>query len=213
MANRRGILVGGGAFGRELLSWSEDSSSSLGETLDFIGFLDKDRAALSGFEDLKLTWMGDPRSYTPVTGDVFLMAVGDPTTKEELFDALAELGGEFATVVHPTAVIARTAKLGRGVVVGPQSYIATHSVLHDGVCINSLTGIGHDAVVGAHTTISSQVDVTGRVSVGTRVFVGSGARILPNVTIGEDAKIGAGAVVVRNVKPSSTVFAQPARIM
>ena len=209
MAKQRGVLVGGGAFGREVLAWAQESARL--PNVDWSIYLDQNEAALASFADVGLNWAGDPLSYIPESGDVVLMGIGNPAVKEKFMGKYGPAEVTFASVVHASAVVAATASIGAGVVVGPHSYIATHSIIGDGVAINSLTGIGHDAVIGMYSTISSQADITGGVKLGERVFVGSGARVLPGVTVGDDAKLGAGAVVVRNVKSGSTVYAQPAR--
>jgi sugar O-acyltransferase (sialic acid O-acetyltransferase NeuD family) len=206
----RGIIIGGGAFGREALNWAWDCKSS-DSGVSFSMFVDADPKAFDAFSEFGMEYLGDPDSFMPQSGDLFLIAIGDPTTKDKIVGRLAGLGAEFATIVHPSAVVARTAKIGRGVVVGPHSYVATNATLGNFSCVNSLTGVGHDVVLGQSCTISSQVDLTGGVSLGHRVFVGSGARVLPRVTVGDDAKVGAGSIVVRDIKAGGSVFAQPAR--
>jgi sugar O-acyltransferase (sialic acid O-acetyltransferase NeuD family) len=206
----RGIVIGGGAFGREILNWLWDCEAR-GTDVDYSFYLDTDSNSFGDYPDFPLTNLGDPETFVPQTGDLFLIAIGNPAAKNKVVARLDELGATFASLIHPTAVIARTAIIGRGVTVGPNSYVATHAQLGDFSCINSLSGIGHDAVLGRSCTVSSQVDITGGVALGNRVFVGSGARILPNVQVGEDAKIGAGSIVVRDIKSGGSVFSQPAR--
>jgi sugar O-acyltransferase (sialic acid O-acetyltransferase NeuD family) len=209
MGNSKIILVGGGAFARELLSWILDASDAT-PLPPVTGFLDDNADAFTGFPGSDVKWLGSPLSYQPEEGDLFAIAIGDTSAKALICAALAAKGGRFLTVIHPSAIISRSAKLGAGVIVGPNSYIATHAMLGDYVCVNSLSGIGHDAVVGASATISSQVDVTGGVTVAEEVFIGSGARLLPKISVGARTRIGAGAVVVRSVKPDTTMFAKPA---
>jgi sugar O-acyltransferase (sialic acid O-acetyltransferase NeuD family) len=209
VSEERIILVGGGAFARELLSWILDAADAT-PMPTVTAFLDRDPDALKAFPELHLAWAGNPEDYDPQPGDRFAIALGDPVTKSDICQTLASKRAEFLTVVHPSAIVSRSAKLGKGVVIGPGSYVATHALLGDFACVNSLTGVGHDAVVGAATTISSQVDIMGAVVLADEVFVGSGARLLPKISVGARAKIGAGAIVVRSVKPGTTMFAKPA---
>jgi sugar O-acyltransferase (sialic acid O-acetyltransferase NeuD family) len=207
---KRGILIGGGAFGREVLSWAKDRPTD-DRDVEFEHFLDADATVLDAFSEYSLEHLGDPETYVPVEGDVFLIAIGSPPMKERISRRLVLMGGQFIGVVHPSAVVSKAAQIGAGVIIGPHSYVATHSVLNDFTCVNSLSGIGHDANIGRYCTISSQVDIMGRVQLGERVFVGSGARILPNVKVQQGSKIGAGSIVVKNLGEDSSVFAQPAR--
>ena len=207
---KRGIIVGGGAFGREVLSWA-CSLSAAERGWEAECFLDRDGSSMSGFSGLPLQHIGDPAEYQPVEGDLFILAIGDPHAKDVIASRLLALGAHFASIIHPTAVVAMGANLGEGVVVGPHSYIATNARLGNFSSVNSLSGIGHDAIIGQSSTMSSQVDIMGRVSLGERCFVGSGARILPGISVSEQCKIGAGSIVVKNLKASSSVFAAPAR--
>lgn len=209
MSNSKIILVGGGAFGRELLSWILDASDAT-PLPPVTGYLDESEDAFTGFPGLNLEWLGNPSDYQPQAGDIFAIAIGDTGAKARICAALTAKGAKFLTVVHPSAVVSRSAKLGAGVIIGPNSYVATHATLEDYVCVNSLSGIGHDAVVASSVTISSQVDVMGGVAIHEAAFVGSGARLLPKITVGARTRIGAGAVVVRSVKPDTAMFAKPA---
>jgi sugar O-acyltransferase (sialic acid O-acetyltransferase NeuD family) len=206
----RGIVIGGGAFARETLDWAKRSLNAE-NNYNFCCYLDAEPNALSGFENLALTNLGDPLTYDPQPGDLFLMAIGDPINKDVIATRLEGMGAKFVTVIHNSAVVSDSASIGNGVVIGPHAYVATNATLGAFACINSLTGIGHDAHVGRSCTISSQVDITGRVIIEERVFIGSGARILPSIKIGSEAKVGAGSIVVRGIKSKATVFAQPAR--
>lgn len=207
---KRGILIGGGAFGREVLSWASDRSAD-DRDVEFKHFLDADATNFDAFAEYSLEYLGDPETYVPVEGDVFLIAIGSPPVKDLISKRLVAMGAQFTTVVHPSAVVSRAAQIGAGVIIGPHSYVATHSVLGDFTCVNSLSGIGHDANIGRCCTISSQADIMGAVQLGERVFVGSGARILPNVKVQQGSKIGAGSIVVKNLGADTSVFAQPAR--
>ena len=139
------------------------------------------------------------------------MAIGDPKAKKALYAELKSKGASFASLIHPSAVIARTAKLGDGVVVCPQAFISADAVVGDLCAINGNASVGHDVCLGSFSTLSSHVDLTGWVQVDECVFFGSGARVLPKVKIGCGARIGAGAVVMRSVPADTVMYAPPAK--
>ncbi|WP_186014163.1 acetyltransferase [Burkholderia gladioli] len=205
----RYIVAGGGAFARELINWAEDAADAgLGPRVT--GFLDVDPEALSGF-GYALDWHGDIDAYQPAEGDAVLLAIGEPRAKAEVVARLAARGARFGSLRHPSAVVARRARLGIGVVICPNAVLSADCRIGDFAAVNILSSVGHDVTLGAYATLSSHVDLTGHVVVGERVFFGSGARVLPRVTIGADARIGAGAVVMRRVPEGATLYAAPAK--
>lgn len=206
--DKRVILVGGGAFGRELISWAEHGALEGGARIT--AFLDDSAEALAGF-GYDLVHLGRIDDYVPQDGDLFVMAIGDPVHKRRIATMLKERGARFVRVIHPSAVLARTAQLGEGVVICPHALVSANAQVGDFVAINSLTGIGHDVVLGAYSTLSVHVDLTGWVKVGEGCFFGTGARVVPKVKIGAGARIGAGALILRTVADGATMFATPAR--
>lgn len=208
MTNVRVILVGGGAFGRELISWAEHGALEGGAQIT--AFLDDRADALADF-GYGLTHLGSIDDFQPHDGDLLVMAVGDPAHKRRIAQLLKGRGAHFARLVHPSAVVARTARLGEGVVLCPQAVVSANACIGDFVAINSFSGVGHDVALGAYSTLSAQVDLTGWVTVGEGCFFGSGARVAPKVAIGAGARIGAGSTVLRKVPDGAVMYTPPAR--
>lgn len=202
-------LVGAGGFGRELINWCEDAARASG-TARVTGFLDANASPLDGF-GYGLQYRGTDADYAPLEGELLLVSIGDPLVKQRAVASLRARGARFASVVHPTSVIARSAHLGEGVVVCPLAMVSADARIGDFVAINAMCSIGHDVELGNFSTLSAHVDITGHVKVGECCFFGSGARALPGVRIGERARIGAGAVVMRHVQPEATMYAAPAK--
>jgi sugar O-acyltransferase (sialic acid O-acetyltransferase NeuD family) len=206
---KRLILVGGGAFAREIINLVEDLVD-IGKSISVTGFLDSNPDALENFP-YSVPYLGTIQSYTVQQGDKLIMAIGDSQAKKKLFYELKAIGASFAELIHPTSVIARSAKLGEGVIVCPHAFISADAHVGDLCSINASASVGHDVILGAFSTLSSHVDLTGWVKVGECVFFGSGARVLPKMKIGAGARIGAGSVVMRSVPADQVVYAPPAR--
>lgn len=203
------ILVGCGAFARELINWVDDLVD-LGKSSPVAGFLDDNPKALDGFP-YSVPYLGTISDFVPQAGDLLLMAIGNPQAKKRLYAELKGKGASFAQMIHPSAVIARSARLGEGVVVCPQSFVSADVVVGDLCAINGNASVGHDVRLGSFSTLSSHVDLTGWVQVEECAFFGSGARVLPKLKIGSGARVGAGAVVMRSVPADTVVYAPPAK--
>jgi sugar O-acyltransferase (sialic acid O-acetyltransferase NeuD family) len=209
MGTDRLVIVGAGGFGRELMCWAAEA---VGASWDRIAFVDDDPQALEGHGfGPDLPWAGTFADFAPAPGDRCVVALGEPATKQRVVEALREKNAVFATLVHPSAVIARTAQLGEGCVVCPLAFMSANARLAEFVTVNVLSSVGHDVVVGAFSTLSAHVDLTGGVVTGPCAFFGSGARVTPKVSIGAHARVGAGATVMRAVPDGVTVFALPAK--
>ncbi len=203
------VLVGGGAFARELLDWF---SPVFGAEERFAGYL-MDEGYDAGKLADRLPRLGDVAGYRPQEGQALVLAVGAPKDKRTLVEALADRAPRFATLLHPRAWVSASARIGQGVTVCPFGSVSADAMLEDFVTLNAFAGAGHDVTVGRFSTLSAYVDLTGGVRLAEGCFVGSGARVLPGVSIGEDCTVGAGAVVVRSAKPGKTLYAAPARTL
>ncbi|WP_166789538.1 acetyltransferase [Cryobacterium sp. TMS1-20-1] len=205
------IIVGAGGAGREVAEIARDVA--LEQDVDWVpfGFLDDDLSIASDAR-LPLPLLGSISAWTPSENrEVFICAIGDPSKRERIITSLASRGAVFTQLIHPTARVALTAKIGTGVVVYPFTYISTNTQIGAHVFINLHNAVGHDAEIGPFSVISSFCDVTGNVSIGERVFLGSHVSIAPGLKIGDDAMLGMGSVVVTNVRARKRVFGNPAR--
>lgn len=210
MTDARTILVGGGGFSRELIFWIMETAAA-GRIAPLGGYLDDAGDTLAPFDYPEAPWLGGIIDYAPQPSDAFVLATGMPRTKRRVQRTLADKGAQFATLIHPTSRVVRTARIEEGAIFCPGAAAGADSRIGRFVTFNAVCGAGHDAMVGAFTTVSSAVDITGGVQVGEDVMIGSGATLLPGVRVGDGATIGAGSVVYRSVPAGATVFAPPAK--
>jgi len=211
MEKGRTIIVGAGGFGRELVNWARDCHAA-GSLPPVAGLLDDDPAVMEGFS-YSVGLIGTPKDFVPRPDDRLLMAIGTPAVKMRVAEMLTAKGGRFATLVHPSAVIAGSARIDEGSILCPLSLVSADAVVGRFCSINALSSVGHDVRLGDYSTLSAHVDLTGAVSVGRGVMIGTGAKILPRVKVGEGATIGAGSVVYRTVPAGRSVFTAPAKLL
>lgn len=202
------IIVGASGFGREVVQWVEDINAQKAEW-DIQGFIDDNPHALDNCRcDYPI--IGSIAEWQPQVDEYFACAIAIPSVKYTVVTSLLSRGAQFATLIHPTALVNKYAELGRGVIVTPRSNINADTKVGDFVSVLG-SGIGHDASVGAYSTLSGRCSINGHVQIGEKVYVACGVSIAPSKKIGDCAYIGIGSVVVSNVKAGTKVFGNPAK--
>ena len=117
----------------------------------------------------------------------------------------------FATIIHPTAVISSTAKIGFGVSIHPFVSIGPDVSIGDHIHCFAQSFVGHGANIGSFSYLANNVSVGARVQLNEGSYVGTNAAIRENVSVGPWSIIGMGSVVLNHVSPGTTVIGVPAK--
>lgn len=140
-----------------------------------------------------------------------LGSVGLPVNRQQLFEQFKELGYTFATIIHPSAVIAPDVVLGEGAQVMAGAVIQPGCIIGINTIINTRSSIDHDCTIGDHVHIAPGVILSGTVRTGSGVHIGTGATIIQGISIGDNCLVAAGTVVAKNIADGLMVRGVPAR--
>lgn len=201
--------MGAGGFGREVLQWVRDAWPEWSDRV--AGFLAADDTPRSGAA-CDLAVLGSPDAYRPAPGDGLLLAIGVPYVRRQVAESLLARGAEFLTLVHPTAIVARSAVVGSGSIVCPFSIASDSCRLGRFVLMNYHTSLGHDATAGDFAVLSPYATLGGRASVEEDVFLGLHASVGPGQTVGTRSKVSANSCVLASAPADSIIFGVPGRI-
>lgn len=148
-------------------------------------------------------------------GDVRLVngvgCTGSSASRQDIYDRFTRQGYRFATVIHPSAIVAPEVQIEDGVQIMAGAILQSGSSVGCNAIVNTGAIIDHDCVVGAHAHIAPGAVLSGGVHVDSGAHVGTGARIIQGVSIGAASVVGAGAVVIKDVSPGVTTVGVPAR--
>lgn len=208
-ANRCVVVVGAGGMGREAGAWVADAHDA-GTLGPLIGFVDDDATRHGGRID-GLPVLGGTNWLKGRDDIAAVVAVGQPTIRQELMERLELWGVALTSLLHPSSLVGPGTSLGVGSILCPGTVLTRDIRLGRGVIVNYGAALGHDAQIGEFSFIAPGVHVAGNVTVGARCWIGVGSSIVQGVTMGADVVIGAGAVVVSDLPNGVTALGVPAR--
>lgn len=130
------------------------------------------------------------------------------------------------TSIHPSAVIADSATIGKGVHIGPLCHVGENSVIAEGCRLQPGSFVGDDCILGAGTIMGVHSVLGNGCSTGAHCILQTGAIIgsdgfgfapthdgyekipqVGNVTLGEGCEIGAGTTIDRATMGTTVIGA------
>lgn len=195
------VFIGGGGFAEELLSWFDEQTLSKVE--GYLGAAEN--------SNLKLKYLGTFEAIRQLQDRQFILAVGNPKYRQTAMGIINEVGARLGGFIHPTALIADSAKIGIGTVVGPFCVVSVGAEIGERTFMNCYSSVGHHSSIGCDSVLNPYVAITGECKVGDRVQFGVKSGTLPRIKIPSDTIIAPGAVVYRSVREAATMMGIPAK--
>lgn len=157
----------------------------------------------------------DLEDFEPSTvKDGFIACAFTPSRRSELVAKARELGLVLApALIDPTAVVARSVRVGAGSFVNAGVVIGAASILGEGVLVNRAVSLGHHIVLGDYVSVGPGATLAGNVHVGGGAMIGAGATVLPNLRIGANSIVAAGSLVRHHVREGTLVAGNPTKVL
>ena len=172
-----------------------------------IRFVDDDPCAGVNFPYTVIGSVAEALGKSPCR---FFVSIGDSTIRRSLTERFIAAGFVPVTLVHPSAVVSRSAVIGEGTVIMPCAVVNAGASLGKGCIVNTGASVDHQCMVGSWCHIAVGAHLAGAVELGEASWVGAGATVSNNISICADVMAGAGAVIVKDIDAPGTYVGVPA---
>ena len=203
------LVVGAGGHGKVVGELVELSSA-----YELAGWVDRGHVGkeinggviLGGDDDLEKIYQSGVTSVIIGVG-----SIGDVSVKKKLAELLEEIGFQFISLRHPSAVISMRSDIAQGTCMMAGSVIQTDTSIGKHCIVNTRAVIEHDCSIGSFVHVAPGAVIAGGVHIEDDVHIGLGAVVREGLHVGQGALIAAGAVVIDNVPVGARVAGCPAR--
>ena len=188
-----------------------------------------DAAQLSGWDSIEFFDDAWPQCRVngawPVLGDSawlldhlseftgVVVAIGNNAVRRKKLEQLRQAGALLATIIHPSAVVSRHARIGAGSVIFATAVVNPFCEIGEGAILNTGCSVDHDSRLSDFVHVSPGARLAGGVTVGDESWIGIGACVRQMINIGERVVVAAGAAVINDISDNMTVAGVPARAL
>ncbi|MCH9793075.1 MAG: NeuD/PglB/VioB family sugar acetyltransferase, partial [Planctomycetes bacterium] len=201
-------IIGAGDFGYSVLRLTKEI-----QYLDTVGFFDDTCQSKTihgipvwgALESIEDHW--EKKSF-----DAIVIAIGYNHMKfrSELFTRLKALGIRFASVIHPSTVMATDVVVGEGAILFPGCVLDIGTRIGNNCVLNSSVTVAHDSRIDDHSMCGPGVTLAGLTHVKHSCFLGVGTNVIDNITIEPHVRTGGGTVVIDNLSSHYLYVGVPA---
>lgn len=143
----------------------------------------------------------------------FFIGFGSMKYRKVVFDYFCEQGWESVNIIHPNAVVAHDACLGKGILIEAGCLLTPSPVIGNNVVINTGSQVNHDNILEDHAYIASGVILSGGVKIGANTLLDDGVVVTLGHKVGANCVIGAGAVVTKDIPDNVIAYGSPCKVV
>ena len=182
--------------------------------LDIIGFLD-DSADKCGMTFCGAPVLGTFDKLESFRKDVSqaVVAFGSCRGRITVAQTLLSYGFTMPSLIHPSAIVAPDANIGRGAIMMPGAIVNSGTRIGSNLILNTAASIDHECSIGNGVHVAPGARLSGLVTIGDATWIGVGSIIRESVHVGNNVLVGAGSLVLKNIPDDMVAYGSPARIV
>lgn len=164
-----------------------------------------DHPSSSEFLGIKLS---QPKS---LYDESLIITIGDCKTRKTIASTINT--DKYITVIHPSAIVSPSAKIGKGSVIVHGAIIQAEARVGNHCIVNTKASVGHDVTINDFVHIASGATICGGSTIGECTWLGAGSVVKQGVSIGKNCMIGVGSVVVNDIPNNVVAYGNPCKVI
>jgi sugar O-acyltransferase (sialic acid O-acetyltransferase NeuD family) len=120
---------------------------------------------------------------------------------------------EFINAIHKSAIIAKSAKLGVGLLIMAGVIINSDSIIGDFAFLSTGAQLEHDGKMKKFSHLSAGSITGGKVTIGEFSTITLGVTILDRINIGDNVVIGSGSLVLKDIPSNVLAYGNPCKVI
>lgn len=184
--------------------------------LEFLGFAFDDESfgcEINGFPILSKT-TEVYKKYSQYRDVKFIFQLYRPDIMSERINLLNSYEiplDRYYTFIHPSSIVSRSAKIGRGTAIMANCIINSNAVVGNHCTIHSNSLIGHDTKLGDNNFIAAHTVMGSNNIVGNANFIGLNSTFNNYISIGDNCFVGMASNVIKSLQTGLKVYGNPAK--
>jgi len=202
------IVIGASGFSKTVIEVIE--SQNIYDILGFINLESKPSKVLG------YAYLGDLSILKDLKESTFVVvAIGTNWLRKDVIVKVKAINPtiKFATIIHPTTVVSRSAEIGEGSVLCSNTYLGADTKLGKFNILYNGASIHHDSSTEAYCSIGPNSTIAGDSTIGERSAILMSSAVIHKTTIGKNVIVGSCSNVLDDIPNSKVAYGSPAKIV
>lgn len=175
----------------------------------FKGFLSY-KGYVGNLGELSFLALGDMDTYELQPHDRFIIGIGNPALRCEIYTAMKKRGASFLNLISPWSYIPGDFKMGEGNIINSSCNFSCGSVIGNANYFNGGVRLGHDVHIGNFNFFGPSTTVLGGANVGDGNIIAVQSTLLERSHIGDHNHLHPASVIFKGCGNDCRMAGNPA---
>lgn len=198
------IILGAGGSGWDIVSIVNAINAKNNEW-NIIGYLD-DNTALHNREFCGVKVIGSIDECVKYPEAYYISSIANPTNRmvrRKIWDKVKMHDLQFATLIHPSAIIYDNVTIKEGCVVNANCMLGNGAILDEDVHLAYACNIAHETELKEHSTLGTGVNLSSGVIIGEDCYIGAGVSSTHDIMVEPNSLVAVGSAITENLVKNS----------